>query len=139
MQIELNEKIGVTYDESLRQILRHDPDVIMIGEIRDRVTAKLALTCALTGHLVLTTIHAGSCLTTIKRLLNLEISTIDLEDVLIGILSQKMRYDKTGNRVILPEFIDHDNLIEYFNDEKFEYYSFDEANQELIHTGILHE
>ena len=55
LQIELNEKQGINYNESLKQILRHDPDVIMIGEIRDETTAQLALTCALTGHLVLTT------------------------------------------------------------------------------------
>ena len=51
LQIELNEKIGITYYDTLRQILRHDPDVIMIGEIRDEETARIALTCALTGHL----------------------------------------------------------------------------------------
>lgn len=89
MQIQINEKLGITYNNSLKQILRHDPDVIMIGEIRDEQTARLAVTCALTGHLVLTTIHSSNCLTTIRRLLNLGLLKIDIEDVLIGIICQK--------------------------------------------------
>lgn len=76
LQIELNEKQGINYNESLKQILRHDPDVIMIGEIRDETTAQLALTCALTGHLVLTTLHASHCINTLKRLVNLNIPVI---------------------------------------------------------------
>ena len=59
LQIEMNEDLGINYHDSLRQILRHDPDVIMIGEIRDEKTAALAITCALTGHLVLSNIHAS--------------------------------------------------------------------------------
>ena len=62
--------MGIDYYNSLKQILRHDPDVIMIGEIRDEKTAKLAITCALTGHLVLSTIHASNSLLVIKRMLN---------------------------------------------------------------------
>ena len=89
MQIQINEKLGITYNNSLKQILRHDPDVIMIGEIRDEQTARLAVTCALTGHLVLTTIHSSNCLTTIRRLLNLGLLKIDIEDVLIGIICPK--------------------------------------------------
>ena len=68
MQIEIDDRKGISYHESLKQILRHDPDVIMVGEVRDEKTAQLALTCALTGHLVLTTIHASNCINTIKRL-----------------------------------------------------------------------
>ncbi len=60
----------------------------MIGEIRDEQTARLAITCALTGHLVLTTIHSSNCLTTIRRLLNLGILKIDVEDVLIGVMAK---------------------------------------------------
>ena len=83
LQIEMNESMGIDYYNSLKQILRHDPDVIMIGEIRDEKTAKLAITCALTGHLVLSTIHASNSLLVIKRMLNLGINETDLEDVLI--------------------------------------------------------
>ena len=91
LQIQINDKLGITYNNSLKQILRHDPDVIMIGEIRDEQTARLAITCALTGHLVLTTIHSSNCLTTIRRLLNLGVLKIDVEDVLIGVMAQKIR------------------------------------------------
>ena len=77
LQIEMNESLGIDYYNSLKQILRHDPDVIMIGEIRDEKTAKLAITCALTGHLVLSTIHASNSLLVIKRMLNLGINETD--------------------------------------------------------------
>ena len=60
LQLQINERLGITYQNSLKQILRHDPDIIMIGEIRDEQTAKLAITCALTGHLVLTTLHSSN-------------------------------------------------------------------------------
>ncbi|MGX8680314.1 MAG: ATPase, T2SS/T4P/T4SS family [bacterium] len=106
LQIEINEQLGIDYETSLKQILRHDPDVILIGEIRDEKTAALAVTCALTGHLVLSTIHASSAALVIKRLLNLGIHRVDLEDVLLGIAAQRIKYDLTHQRVfILPEIL----------------------------------
>ena len=104
LQIELNEKQGINYNESLKQILRHDPDVIMIGEIRDETTAQLALTCALTGHLVLTTLHASHCINTLKRLVNLNIQLLDLEDVLIGVMTQKMNINKKQKLLLKVNF-----------------------------------
>ncbi len=125
LQLQINEKLGITYHNSLKQILRHDPDVIMIGEIRDKKTAKLAITCALTGHLVLTTIHSSDCLITIRRLLNLGVIKIDLEDVLVGVLAQKMLYDKKNHTpLILPEFLNRKNILKYFNNEAMEYRTF---------------
>ena len=105
LQIELNETLGITYHNTLKQILRHDPDVIMIGEIRDEQTAKIAITCALTGHLVLTTIHASNAPLLLKRLMNLGISQVDIIDVVIGAISQKMIYDK----LISAVFVSYNN------------------------------
>ena len=129
----MNELIGIDYVGSLRQILRHGPDVIMIGEIRDEKTAKLAITAALTGHLVLSTIHASNALLVIKRLINLGIDKDDLEDVLIGIVSQKMKYDlELKKALILPEMLNRKEIKDYFNRRKINYLTFRKSALYLI-------
>lgn len=138
-QIEIDDRKGISYHESLKQILRHDPDVIMVGEVRDEKTAQLALTCALTGHLVLTTIHASNCINTIKRLENLNISSLDLEDVLLGIMTQKMRFNDKKEVFILSEYIDQKNLLKYFDRKKIDYYDFSKAACTLKNVGVLNE
>jgi len=133
LQIELNEKLGITYQQTLRQILRHDPDVIMIGEIRDEETAKIAITCALTGHLVLTTIHAGNAYLALKRLENLGISKIDIQDVVIGSLSQKIKYDYQHKKVIiLPELMKKKDIEKSLLQQKPQYHSFQYNVKQLI-------
>lgn len=139
LQIELNEKQGITYEKSLKQILRHDPDIIMIGEIRDEETAALALTCSLTGHLVLTTIHASHCINTMKRLINLGLSKLDLSDVLIGVMTQKMKYDKHDQLVIVSEFMEQEEILHYLNDNKCQYFDFQQAKKILNSMGIDYE
>ena len=129
----------VQKDSGLFVILRHDPDVIMVGEVRDEKTAQLALTCALTGHLVLTTIHASNCINTIKRLENLNISSLDLEDVLLGIMTQKMRFNDKKEVFILSEYIDQKNLLKYFDRKKIDYYDFSKAACTLKNVGVLNE
>lgn len=140
LQIQINEKLGITYNNSLKQILRHDPDVIMIGEIRDEQTARFAITCALTGHLVLTTIHSSNCLTTLRRLLNLGVLKIDVEDVLIGVLCQKMLYhQKTHQPLILPEHLERQNILKFFNDEPVSYKTFKTNSQYLLKKRMVNE
>src|SRR5699024_4683422 len=68
IQVEINEKAGITYHTGLKAALRHDPDLLMVGEIRDRETALFAFEAALTGHLVVSTIHANNAAGTIARL-----------------------------------------------------------------------
>src|ERR1035438_1805232 len=70
-QIPVNEKKGLTFARGLRSILRHDPDKIMVGEIRDQETAQIAINSALTGHLVFTTVHANNVLDVLGRFLNM--------------------------------------------------------------------
>lgn len=139
LQIELNEKQGITYEESLKQILRHDPDVIMIGEIRDEKTAALALTCSLTGHLVLTTIHASNCINTLKRLENLGISKLDLNDVLIGVMTQKIKYDKHNDLVVVSEFMEQNDIFHFLNENHIQYFDFKRAKMILDSKGIVYE
>ena len=133
LQIEMNESLGIDYYNSLKQILRPDPDVIMIGDIRDEKTAKVAITCALTGHLVLSTIHASNSLLVIKRMLNLGINETDLEDVLIGVVTQRIKYDRRNRRVIiLPEIMNKTQIKQYFVDHTVSYPSFKDNALMLI-------
>lgn len=90
LQIQVNERAGITYATGLKAILRHSPDVIMIGEIRDRETAKIAVESALTGHLVLSTIHAKDTVNCIYRLLDLSVSIDEIRQSLIGIVAQTL-------------------------------------------------
>lgn len=89
-QVQTNSEIGLTFANSLRSILRQDPNVIMIGEIRDTETAKIAVRASITGHIVLSTIHTNNSLNTIERLLDMEVERYLLGSALIGIISQKL-------------------------------------------------
>lgn len=89
-QIQVKPQIGYTFARALRHILRHDPDVIMVGEIRDPETALMACESALTGHLVLSTLHTNSAATTITRLLEIGIAPYLLNASLIGVLAQRL-------------------------------------------------
>jgi type II secretory ATPase GspE/PulE/Tfp pilus assembly ATPase PilB-like protein len=89
-QVDVNEKAGRTFATSLRSILRQDPDVVLIGEIRDHETAEIALQASLTGHLVLSTLHTNDALTAIPRLLDLGVQTSMLADSLAVVASQRL-------------------------------------------------
>ena len=89
-QIQANSDIGLTFAAALRSILRQDPDIIMIGEIRDTETAKIAVRSSITGHLVLSTLHTNNSLNTIERLLDMEVERYLLASSLEGIISQKL-------------------------------------------------
>ncbi len=89
-QIEISQATGNSFATNLRHLLRHDPDVIFIGEIRDEETAHIALQSAYTGHLVLSTLHTGDAPSAIPRLLEMGIESYTLQDTLIGVLSQRL-------------------------------------------------
>ena len=89
-QVQTNSEIGLTFATALRSILRQDPNVIMIGEIRDTETARIAVRASITGHIVLSTIHTNSSLNTIERLLDMEVERYLLASALEGIISQKL-------------------------------------------------
>ena len=88
--MQINEKIGVTFPSALRAILRLDPDVIMVGEIRDGETARIAVQAALTGHQVLTSIHANDAPQAVIRLLDLGIEPFLLSSAIVGVVAQRM-------------------------------------------------
>jgi general secretion pathway protein E len=90
LQIPVNEKKGLTFARGLRSILRHDPDKIMVGEIRDPETANIAVQSALTGHLVFTTVHANNVFDVLGRFLHMQVDTYSLASALNGILAQRL-------------------------------------------------
>ena len=108
-QIQVNEKVGLTFAAALRSILRQDPDVIMIGEIRDEETANIAVRAALTGHLVFSTLHTNSAAATISRLADMGIEPFLISSSLLGILAQRLL------RVLCEECKEEDILAEEFS------------------------
>jgi len=96
-QAKINTKAGLTFASALRSMLRHDPDVIMVGEIRDSETAQLALQAAVTGHLVLSSLHTNDAMSSIARLVNLGVDPFLLATAMEGILNQRLA------RLICPE------------------------------------
>lgn len=89
-QVQVNSKIGVTFGTVLRSFLRADPDIIMIGEMRDQDTAKIGVEASMTGHLVLSTLHTNSAPETVARLLDLDVDPYVLSDALRSILAQRL-------------------------------------------------
>ena len=89
-QVQVSSEIGLTFANVLRSILRQDPDIIMIGEIRDDETAEIAVRASITGHLVLSTLHTNDSLNTIERLLDMDVERYLLAASLSGIISQKL-------------------------------------------------
>ena len=90
LQIPVNEKKGLTFAKGLRSILRHDPDKIMVGEIRDSETAQIAVQAALTGHQVFTTVHANNVFDVIGRFSNMGVDSYSLVAALTGIMAQRL-------------------------------------------------
>ena len=111
-QVEVKEKIGLTFAKILRSSLRQDPDVILIGEIRDEETAKIAASAAKTGHLVLTTVHSANVLETIQRLKFLQISSEDLANSFKLIIAQRLLIaPKLHQRIPVIEYLENSTKI----------------------------
>src|SRR5205085_5155129 len=89
-QIQANPQIGLTFATGLRHIVRQDPDVIMIGEIRDRETAEIAVRSALTGHMVFSTLHTNDAPSAVTRLIDMGVEDYLLGSSLVGILAQRL-------------------------------------------------
>ena len=89
-QMQVNEKIGVTFASGLRSIVRQDPDIILVGEIRDRETADIAINAALTGHLVFSTLHTNDAAGAVSRLLDMGVQSFLLASALFGVVSQRL-------------------------------------------------
>ena len=89
-QIQVNEKVGLTFAAGLRSILRQDPDVVMVGEIRDTETAQIAIQASLTGHLMLSTLHTNDSTSSITRLMDMGVESYLISSTLLGVLAQRL-------------------------------------------------
>ena len=113
VQLQINEAIGFHYSEAIKQVLRHDPDILMIGEIRDEKAAFGALRAANTGHLVLSSIHASSAALCISRMCELGVPEGALYDVLKTVSCQSLEVLKNGRKAVFYEIMDGKELAYY--------------------------
>lgn len=146
LQVEVNERAGVTYQNGLKAALRHDPDVLLIGEVRDEQTAAFSVRASLTGHLVLTTLHAKDALGTIQRLVDLGINRNDLAQSLIGIASLQlipiMKEGGVRSRAAIAEMLDGPSLKKAISesvicDENF--LSFEQLKRKALRHGFIRD
>ena len=112
-QISVNEKAGINYESSFKAILRCDPDVILIGEIRDSTVAKYVIQASLSGHLVLSTMHANDCKGALLRLLEMGISVQELCQAINLISNQRLITTTTNTRQLVSELM-FQSQINYF-------------------------
>lgn len=117
LQMEINEKAGITYQTGLKAALRHDPDIIMIGEIRDKETAQFAFEAALTGHLILSTIHAKNTFETIPRLLDLGVNRDYMKQSLITVAALELlpiiQHNQENRRASIVELLEGELLEQW--------------------------
>ncbi len=120
-QVQVNAKIGFNFAAAMRAFLRADPDVIMVGEIRDHETAEVAIEASLTGHLVLSTLHTNSAVETVTRLLEMDIDPFNFADSLLGVLAQRLARTlcRECRESYHPPKEEYDALAYGFGDEAF--------------------
>ncbi len=120
-QIQVNDKVGLTFSAGLRSILRQDPDVVMVGEIRDQETAQIAIQAALTGHLLLSTLHTNDATSSLTRLMDMGIEGFLLSSTLIGVLAQRLTR-KLCNHCKAPTILPQSVMSELKLDPNATYY-----------------
>jgi len=120
-QVQVNTKIGFDFATALRSFFRADPDIMMIGEMRDQETATTVLQAALTGHLVLSTIHTNSAAETVTRLLDMGLDPFNFADALLGILAQRLarRLCSQCKEPYHPARVEYDELAHWYGTEAF--------------------
>jgi type II secretory ATPase GspE/PulE/Tfp pilus assembly ATPase PilB-like protein/GAF domain-containing protein len=120
-QVQVQSKIGFDFAAAMRSFLRADPDVIMVGEMRDFETAKTGVEASLTGHLVFSTLHTNSAPETIVRLLDMGIDPLNFADSLLGILAQRLvrTLCKKCKEAYHPDRNEYDEIVESYGEEQF--------------------
>ena len=126
-QIPVNEKKGLTFARGLRSILRHDPDKILVGEIRDAETAQIAINSALTGHLVFTTVHANNVVDVLGRFLNMGVEPYNFVSALNCILAQRLVRQNCDFCSVLVDYDDATLVESGLNPEEWRGFRFREG------------
>jgi type II secretory ATPase GspE/PulE/Tfp pilus assembly ATPase PilB-like protein len=132
-QVQINPKIGFTFAAALRSFLRLDPDVIMVGEMRDEETAGIAVEASLTGHLVFSTLHTNSAPETITRLLEMKLDPYSFSDSLLCVLAQRLarRLCPACKETFRPDLAELQDLVEEYGRDAFEATGIDVTNVTL--------
>ncbi|MBY7143384.1 Flp pilus assembly complex ATPase component TadA [Virgibacillus sp. NKC19-3] len=147
LQVQINEKAGITYQTGLKAALRHDPDIIMIGEIRDEATAQFAFDASLTGHLVLSTLHAKNATGTVHRLLEMGLKQTDLQQSLIAVAALKLLpiqiHATTKRRAAILELLEGERLentiVGVDDDATSTFHTFDHLRKKAYAYGYISE
>jgi type II secretory ATPase GspE/PulE/Tfp pilus assembly ATPase PilB-like protein len=136
-QVQVNPKIGFNFAAAMRAFLRADPDVIMVGEIRDHETAEVAIEASLTGHLVLSTLHTNSAVETVSRLLEMGIDRFSFADSLLGVLAQRLARTlcRDCRESYHPAKEEHDALADGFGEEAFARLNIPYDDRFLLHRS----
>ena len=147
-QVSVNEKCGFTFAVALRSILRQDPDVILVGEIRDSETAQIAFRAAQTGHLVLSTLHTNSAKGAATRLLDLGVPKSVLDEALLGVFAQRLvrktakctDTDSLNNATSAPHYSGRTTICELLlPNGTYADTTMQESAQKLVESGITHQ
>ena len=135
-QVQMLPKIGFTFATAMRSFLRADPDVILIGEMRDEETASIGIEASLIGHLVFSTLHTNSAPETLTRLLDLGLDPVNFSDALLGVLAQRLMRTLCANcsQAYKPDQKELDHLIDAYGREEFDELGLDTASLELRGT-----
>lgn len=138
-QVQVNSEIGLSFATVLRSILRQDPNIILIGEIRDSETAQIAIRASITGHLVLSTIHTNNSLSTIERLLDMNVEKYLLSSALEGIISQRLVKTLCPTCRVLRETNDYEKKVfkQILGKEVNQIYHAKEEGCSACHHGYL--
>lgn len=121
-QVQVHSKIGFTFAAAMRSFLRADPDVIMVGEMRDKETAEIGIEASLTGHLVLSTLHTNSAVETVTRLLDMGCDSFSFADAMLGVLAQRLarRICKDCKEAYQPPQEEYDQLRNGYGPERWD-------------------
>ena len=117
IQMQINEKAGITYENALKSMLRCDPDVLVVGEVRDYKTAGQVITSTFSGHLVLSTIHAENSIGVINRLRDLNLSHEDIKQTIICIVSQRLVRLTNNKRGLITEILTKEEIQNYIDNK----------------------
>jgi type II secretory ATPase GspE/PulE/Tfp pilus assembly ATPase PilB-like protein len=136
-QVQVHSKIGLTFAAAMRAFLRADPDVIMIGEMRDKETADIAIEASLTGHLVLSTLHTNSAVETVIRLLDLGCDAFNFADAMLGVLAQRLckRICIQCKEAYHPSPQEYDELVQGYGLREWEQWGVADAMSMTLYHG----